>query len=233
MPYQNITISANLFSVLRGKKNANYQNTYMCLSPEIDQGRIYSFKCHSYQGLPWLRVLFRENWLMLTSCLPLIQASGRRVAKLSAPFQPSCLPFHEWVICTLYWIFFCFIYISFICDFWGEEKHPDTCKIRWSKNARTAAGYINRNLKLICYAVFENLWNGMFNQENLYFVKEILKISTLKPELFRQVALFEYPVNKFIIMSISCEEQCNVCKDPSFFSKNLYILTMNLKGQNQ
>lgn len=159
----------------------------MCLSPEIDQGRIYSFKCHSYQGLPWLRVLFRENWLMLTSCLPLIQASGRRVAKLSAPFQPSCLPFHEWVICTLYWIFFCFIYISFICDFWGEEKHPDTCKIRWSKNARTAAGYINRNLKLICYAVFENLWNGMFNQENLYFVKEILKISTQKPKLFRQL----------------------------------------------
>lgn len=81
--------------------------------------------------------------------------------------------------------------------------------------------------------MFENLWNGMFNQENLYFVKEILKISTLKPELFRQVALFEYPVNKFIIMSISCEEQCNVCKDPSFFSKNLYILTTNLKGQNQ
>lgn len=115
MPYQNITISANLFSVLRGKKNANYQNTYMCLSPEIDQGRIYSFKCHSYQGLPWLRVLFRENWLMLTSCLPLIQASGRRVAKLSAPFQPSCLPLHEWVIRTLYWIFFLFyIYIVYL-----------------------------------------------------------------------------------------------------------------------
>lgn len=60
MPYQNITKSANSFSVLRhyGKKNANYQNTYMCLSPEIDQGRIYSFLCQSYQGLPWLRVLF-------------------------------------------------------------------------------------------------------------------------------------------------------------------------------
>lgn len=30
--------------------------------------------------------------------------------------------------------------------------------------------------------------------------KEILKLSTQKSRLFRQVALFEYPVNKFIIL---------------------------------
>lgn len=124
----------------------------------------------------------------------------RLLDKLSAPFQPSCLPLDEWVNCSLHWsFFFYFIYIVYL---WFLRRG----KISWymkdpvfKKCKNSSSRLYKREILKLCYAVFGNPWNGMFNQENVYSKKEILKLSTQKSRLFRQVALFEYPVNKFII----------------------------------